>query len=154
MEIFHKISLDVLCQQNYDCVFFVCVFQYDAEMERRLQEQKRHEQHQQQNQTNEYREPKISNVPAGLQNGQVGDPTSRDYRVIARIITHPMLRLLSSEVQQCKDFWKPSKPCHAGINWRALAQYSQMSTHMPGFQSFFSCFFASFCSGKISHQQH
>ena len=54
-------------------MFCLCVFQYDAEMERRLQEQKRHEQHQQQNQTNEYREPKISNVPAGLQNGQVGD---------------------------------------------------------------------------------
>ena len=27
-----------------------------------------------------------------------------------------------------------------------------MSTHMPGFQSFFS-FFASFCIGKISHQR-
>ena len=28
-----------------------------------------------------------------------------------------------------------------------------MSIHMPGFQSFFK-FFASFCSGQISHQQH
>ena len=28
-----------------------------------------------------------------------------------------------------------------------------MSTHMAGFQSF-SSFFASFCSRKISHQQH
>ena len=28
-----------------------------------------------------------------------------------------------------------------------------MSTHMPGVQSFF-IFFASFCIGKISHEQH
>ena len=64
-----------------------------------------------------------------------------------------MLRLLSSKAQGCNFFWKPSKPCHVGIHWIALDDYSQMSTHMPGFQSFFS-FFASFCIGKISHQQH
>ena len=34
-----------------------------------------------------------------------------------------------------------------------LAEYTQMSTHVPGFQSFFR-FFASFCIGQISHQQH
>ena len=28
-----------------------------------------------------------------------------------------------------------------------------MSTHLPGFQLFFR-FFASFCIGQISHQQH
>ena len=33
--------------------------------------------------------------------------------------------------------------CHVGIHWKALAEYSQMSTHVPGFESFFS-FFASF----------
>ena len=33
-----------------------------------------------------------------------------------------------------------SKPCLIGIHWQALAEYSQMSTHMPGFQSFFSYF--------------
>ena len=49
-----------------------------------------------------------------------------------------MLWLLSSKAQGCKDFWKPSKPCHVGIPWIALAEYSQMSTHMPGFQSFLS----------------
>ena len=32
-------------------------------------------------------------------------------------------------------FWKTSKPCHVGIHWIALAEYSQMSSHMPGFQS-------------------
>ena len=30
------------------------------------------------------------------------------------------------------DFCKPSNPCHAGINWIALAEYSQMSTHVLG----------------------
>ena len=32
-----------------------------------------------------------------------------------------------------KDFRKPSKPCHVGIHWIALTEYSQMSTHVPGF---------------------
>ena len=64
----------------------------------------------------------------------------------------PMLRLLSSKAHGRKDFWKPSEPCHVGIHWIALAGHSQMSTHLPGFQSFFS-FFASFCNGQISHQQ-
>ena len=35
----------------------------------------------------------------------------------------------------------------------ALAKCSQMSTYVPGFQSFFM-FFASFCIGQISNQQH
>ena len=64
-----------------------------------------------------------------------------------------MLRLFSSKAQGRKDFRKPSKPCHVGIHWIALAEYSQMSTHVPGFQSFFR-FFASFCIGQISHHQH
>ena len=50
----------------------------------------------------------------------------------------------------CKDFWNPSKPCHLGIHWIALAEYSQMSTHGPGFQPFFR-FFASFCNGQINN---
>ena len=29
-------------------------------------------------------------------------------------------------------------PCHVGIHWIALAEHSQVSTHVPGFQSFFS----------------
>ena len=51
-------------------------------------------------------------------------------------LTLPMLRLLSSKAQGCKDFWEPSKSCHAGIHWVALTEYSQMSTHLPGSQSF------------------
>ena len=68
------------------------------------------------------------------------------------ILTHPMLRPLSFKAQVHKDFWKPCKPCHVGIHWIVLVEYSQMSTHLPGFQSFFS-FFASFCIGQVSHQQ-
>ena len=42
-----------------------------------------------------------------------------------------MLRLLSFKAQEGKDFWKPSKLCHVGIHGIALAEYSQMSTHVP-----------------------
>ena len=49
-------------------------------------------------------------------------------------------------------FKKPSKPCLAGIHWKALNEYSQMSTHLPRFQAF-SGMFASFCIGQSSHQQ-
>ena len=34
-------------------------------------------------------------------------------------------------------FLKPYKPCHVGIHWKAFADNHQMSTHLPGFQSFF-----------------
>ena len=46
-----------------------------------------------------------------------------------------------------------SKPCHVGIHWIVLAEYSQISTHMPGSQSFLRSF-ASFSIGRISHPQH
>ena len=65
----------------------------------------------------------------------------------------PILRLLLSKAQGCKDFKKPSKPCHVGIHKLALTGYSHMSTHMPGFHSF-SSFFALSYIGKISHHQH
>ena len=50
-----------------------------------------------------------------------------------------------------KIFSKSYKPCHVGIHWKALAECSQMSTNVTGFQSFFR-FFASFCIGQISLQ--
>ena len=75
-----------------------------------------------------------------------------NFMSISNALTLPMLRLLSYKAQGCKDFCKPSKPCHAGIHWKALAEYFQMSTHMPVFWSF-SRFFASFCNDQISHQQ-
>ena len=52
-------------------------------------------------------------------------------------LTLPLLRLLLSKAQ---DFWKPSKPSHVGIHWKALVEYSQMSTHVAGLQWSFSCF--------------
>ena len=36
-----------------------------------------------------------------------------------------MLRLLLSKAQANKDFQKPAKPCHIGINWIALTEYSK-----------------------------
>ena len=57
-------------------------------------------------------------------------------------LTLLMLRLLSSKAKGRKDVWKPSKPYHVGIHWIALAEYFQMSTHVPEFWSFFK-FFAS-----------
>ena len=49
-------------------------------------------------------------------------------------LTLPMLRLLSSKAQECKILEIPLKPCRLGIHLKALAKYSQMSTHLPGFQ--------------------
>ena len=51
-----------------------------------------------------------------------------------RVLTLVMLRLRLSEAQVCKDFFKRPKPCCVGIHWIALAEYSQMNTHVPGFQ--------------------
>ena len=68
-------------------------------------------------------------------------------------LSFPILRLLTSKAQGQKDFCKSSKPCQCGIHWKALAEYSQVSTHLPWFQLSFS-FFALFCIGKVSHQQH
>ena len=69
-------------------------------------------------------------------------------------LSHPltlsMLRLLLSKQHSCKVFWIPYKPCHASIHGKVLFEYSQMSTHMPGFQWFFSfCFFHHFVLFKL-----
>ena len=45
-------------------------------------------------------------------------------------LTLRMLRLHSSKAQGCKNFLKT---CHIGIHWIALAEYSQLSIHVPGF---------------------
>ena len=44
----------------------------------------------------------------------------------------------------------PSKPYHVGIHLKDLAEYSQKSSRVPEFQSFFK-FFTSFCTSQISH---
>ena len=58
-----------------------------------------------------------------------------------------------SKAQGRKDFRKPSKTYHVGVNWIDLTEFSQMSTHVPGFR-IFSGFLHPFCIGQISHQQH
>ena len=45
---------------------------------------------------------------------------------ISRLDT--VLNPLNAEAQGRKDFVKPSKPCHVGIHWIAIAEYPQMST--------------------------
>ena len=53
------------------------------------------------------------------------------------------------QTQGCKDFLKQSKPCHVGTHSIALTEYSQISTHMPGFQSL-SGFLHHFVSAKVA----
>ena len=61
-------------------------------------------------------------------------------------LTLPMPRLISFKMQKTQ---KPSKPCHGGIHWIALVAYSQMSTHVPGFRSFFR-FLHTFVLAKLA----
>ena len=61
-----------------------------------------------------------------------------------------MLTLLLFKAQGPKDLCKLSKPYHIRIHWIALAENSQMSTLVPGFQTLFRFF----CVGQIRHQQH
>ena len=58
-------------------------------------------------------------------------------------------RRFSKILSNAKNFWKPSKPCHVGIHWKALAEYFQLSTHLPGFQSF-SGFLHHFVLAKLA----
>ena len=39
--------------------------------------------------------------------------------------------------KDAKFFENNLKPCCVGIHWKALPEYSQMSTHLTGFQLFF-----------------
>ena len=48
------------------------------------------------------------------------------------ILTLPMLRLLSPKHTDAKVSENQSKPCHVDISWIAHAEYSQMSTQVPG----------------------
>ena len=61
-------------------------------------------------------------------------------------LTLPMLSLLSSKAQGRKFF----ENHHVGIHWIALAEYSKRSTHLPGFQSFFSFFSNHFVLAKLA----
>ena len=61
----------------------------------------------------------------------------------------PMLRLLLLKAKGRKDSLKPPKPCHVGIHWIALPEYSQMSTYLPGF-SYFPAFLHNFVLAKLA----
>ena len=65
----------------------------------------------------------------------------KKYYSISSVTVNPYnAKAIIPQSQGRKDFWKPSKPCHVGIYLIALAEYTQMSTNVPGFQSFFSFF--------------
>ena len=49
-------------------------------------------------------------------------------------LTLLMLRLLSAKTQKHGKIETSLKPTHVGIHRKALAEYYQMSTHLPGFQ--------------------
>ena len=71
--------------------------------------------------------------------GRLMSPTSNRQHLTMQLLfslTLPMLRLLSSKAERRNYFWKPNKPCHVGIHWKAVAKFSKMSTHLPGFRSF------------------
>ena len=55
-----------------------------------------------------------------------------------------------SKSTRTQKFWKPSKPCHVGIRWIALAEFSWMSTYLPGFRSFFPFFLHHFVLAKLA----
>ena len=82
----------------------------------------------------------------------VSDPAYTAHCLLALSkSTLPMLRLLPFKAQGRNKFWKPSKPCHVGIHWKTLAEYSQMSTHVPVmFQSFFMWFYHHFVLAKLA----
>ena len=61
-------------------------------------------------------------------------------------LTLLMLRLLLSKAPERKRNGKTIKPCHIGIHWKSLAEYSQMSTHV----SFFSFFLYHFVLAKLA----
>ena len=69
---------------------------------------------------------------------------------VSVLLTLPMLRLLSSKAQWCKDFRKTTKPCHVGIHSIALVEYSQMSTYMPWIQLIFLGFLHHFVLTKLA----
>ena len=51
------------------------------------------------------------------------------------------------------SFLKTILTLSTGIYWKAPVEYSHKSTNVPGSQSFIR-FFASFCIGQLSNQQH
>ena len=78
------------------------------------------------------------NVPAKSRISHLPSSTDR-LLPIPDNITLPMLRLLSFR-EHGNSFRKPFKPWYVSIHRIALTDYSQVSTHVPKFRSFFSFF--------------
>ena len=74
------------------------------------------------------------------------------HTIFTTRITNPSSAktIFSKSKTMQRFFWTPSKPCHVGIHWIAIAEYSQMSTHMPWFQSFFKGFLHHFILAKFA----
>ena len=88
-----------------------------------------------------------------LKRGQINfSGYAKNYH--SKVLTLPILRLLLFKAQGCKDIWKPSKPCHVGIHWIALTQYSQMSTQIYARVSVIFQVLCILLYWNISHQQH
>ena len=60
-----------------------------------------------------------------------------------------VLWVFSSKEKWCNFFKKATKHWHVGIHWKGLTEYSQMSTHLPGFPYFFR-FFHHFVMDKLA----
>ena len=75
--------------------------------------------------------------------------SQRPLSCILKVLTLSMLRLVSSKEQGRIYFWKPPKPCHAGIHWIALLEYSQMPVHMCQGFNHFSDFSHHFVMAKL-----
>ena len=84
------------------------------------------------------------------------------YKLLQTVMTEVVwsltLQCWGYSVQSAKkqDVWKPSKPCHVGIHWRALCLWLSTLRWVPLCQGFshFSGFLHHFVFVKISHQQH
>ena len=59
-------------------------------------------------------------------------------------------RWVSSSAQEHKDLWKPSKPCHVGTHWKALAEFSQIRVPICQGFSDFSGFLHYFLLAKLA----
>ena len=64
-----------------------------------------------------------------------------------------MLIIFGPKYKDAKDFFENHLNPVMLVLIRMLSLRTQMSSHVPGFKSFFR-FFESFCIGKISHQLH
>ena len=85
--------------------------------------------------------------------------TSDCFSAACIICSHSILQLLLNpsnpkatfvQITRIQRFLKTFQPCHVGIHWKALAECSQMSTYVPGFQVTFQVFSHQFLLTKLA----